>query len=407
MRALVVTLYPPPMPQRDHGGIYRRLKLFVGAIAELCDTIEMFYFVTPEYLEGIDYKTFSATQSDYWGTPISVKLVPRNPWQQHKSLKYRDQCCQFTGETQIAALEASISSRPDFIFAHRLMMMIPILQVGHELPPLFLDLDDVEHRVMFRSALNSQSWRKKAVNLLRVPGILAAERAAIRSSRKTFVCSERDRRHLRILGMGANVEVAPNAVEIANCGASVSPEKTILFIGNYTYSPNVEAAERLISQILPLIRQQVGAARLIIAGNYPELIPAYASSPPNVEFTGPVPDLEPLYARSRVICCPILNGGGTRIKLLEAAAHAKPIVSTAVGAEGLSFENELEILIRNRDSEIAQACCRLLTDDTLSLRLAKSAYRKICSHYEPGSIKKTIARQMMEGLEDGRVLRRA
>jgi glycosyltransferase involved in cell wall biosynthesis len=202
-----------------------------------------------------------------------------------------------------------------------------------------------------------------------------------------------------MFGMGSNVAVGPNGVDVANREPSVSPEKTILFLGNYTYPPNAEAAERLISQIWPLIRQQVGTARLIIAGDYPELIPAYASSPPSVEFTGLVHDLEALYARSRVICCPIVNGGGTRVKLLEAAAYAKPIVATTVGAEGLSFENELEILIRNIDSEIAQACCRLLTDDALSLRLGTSAYQKACSHYELGHIRKNIAHRLADGLE--------
>ena len=73
--------------------------------------------------------------------------------------------------------------------------------------------------------------------------------------------------------------------------------------------------------------------------------------------------------RSRVVCCPVANGGGTRLKLIGAAAHAKPIVATPVGAEGLIFENKLEILICDADSRIAQGCIRLLTDDAMALQL--------------------------------------
>ena len=109
-------------------------------------------------------------------------------------------------------------------------------------------------------------------------------------------------------------------------------------------------------------------------------------------------DLEALYERSRAICCPIVNGGGTRVKLIEAAAHAKPIVATSIGAEGLSFESEREILICETDGEIAQACIRLLTDDAASLRLGKSAYDKARSCYAVDNVRKKIACEIAKSL---------
>jgi glycosyltransferase involved in cell wall biosynthesis len=380
--------------------------MFVGAIAELCDSIDMLHFVNADFDLPIDPKAFDAAQSVYWETPVNVQLVPMNPLQRHLLrlllapflLKCRGLFSSFAGKTQIAAIESSISRQPDFIFVHRLPVMHSIFQIDRKLPPVFFDLDDVEHKVMFRSALNSPSWRKKISNLIQIPAIFLAECKGIRLSKKTFVCSERDRLHFRKLGLGPNVVVVPNAVNLAKGDLSVSLEKTILFLGSYAYSPNAEAAERLISRVWPLIQKQVGTARLIIAGNFPERIPAYGSNPPNVEFTGLVHDLEELYARSRVICCPIVNGGGTRLKLIEAAAHAKPMVATSIGAEGLSFENEREILICDTDDEIADCCSRLLTDDALSLLLGKSAYQKACSIYNIEIIKKNIAQELAASL---------
>jgi glycosyltransferase involved in cell wall biosynthesis len=83
-----------------------------------------------------------------------------------------------------------------------------------------------------------------------------------------------------------------------------------------------------------------------IAGNKPERIPSFASHPPGVEFTGFVEDLGQLYQRVGIVCCSILSGGGTRLKILEAAAYGKAIVSTTVGAEGLELRDSIEIVIR-------------------------------------------------------------
>jgi glycosyltransferase involved in cell wall biosynthesis len=385
--------------------------LFVGAIAELCDTIEILHFVHPDYFARTDPKSIAAAQRDFWGAAVNIEFVPTNARKRHPLelglapllLKYRWDFSPYIGQTQIAGLKARISSGPDFIFVHRLQLMNSISQVDRKLPPVFFDLDDVEHRVKSRAALMSPSWRKKATNFIQVPAIMAAEARATRLAKRTFVCSEYDRLQLRMLGMGSNVTVVPNAVDIPRRDPALPLDRTILFLGYYEYPPNIEAAERLISRIWPLIRQQVESARLIIAGNLPERVPAYHLRPANVEFTGFVDDLEALYARSRVICCPITNGGGTRVKLIEAAAHAKPIVATAIGAEGLSFENKHEILICNTDSEIAETCSRLLTDDAMCLRLGKNAYHKACSHYEPGSIKRNIAQHFVESLNQAPV----
>ncbi len=113
-------------------------------------------------------------------------------------------------------------------------------------------------------------------------------------------------------------------------------------------SPHIEAAERLVTRIFPLVKRKLPEARLLIAGKASDSLPSRRTTPENVEYLGYVPDLDGLYANTRIVCCPMLNGGGTRIKLIEAAAYARPMVSTRIGAEGLDFENGREILLRGR-----------------------------------------------------------
>ena len=109
---------------------------------------------------------------------------------------------------------------------------------------------------------------------------------------------------------------------------------------------------------------------------------AIASNPPGVEFTGFVEDIQKLYKRSRVVCCPILAGGGTRIKIIEAAAYEKPIVTTTIGLEGIKMSDGKEVLIRDDAKSFSKACVQLLKDRTLCERLGKAARKVAVKEYK-------------------------
>jgi glycosyltransferase involved in cell wall biosynthesis len=96
------------------------------------------------------------------------------------------------------------------------------------------------------------------------------------------------------------------------------------------------------------------------------------------------------------VCSPISIGGGTRVKIIEAAAWAKPIVSTSIGAEGLSFKDEVEILLRDDDDSIAAECVRLLQDDELCRSLGEAARLKARATYEVGAVRERIARTFIQ-----------
>ena len=286
--------------------------------------------------------------------------------------------------------------RPDIVFVHRLGPMCAVLRAGVTHPNLFFDMDDVEHRVWERVARTAPRRPGKRLYLAQVPAIRRAERRAIAAARRAFVCSEADRAYLDRLGWGRNVAVVPNAVRMPLLKQGPVAAPTLLFLGTFMYQPNVDAAERLVTRIWPLIRKMRPDATLLIAGKWHESLPSSRTPPEGVEYLGFVPDLDRLYERVRVVCCPIDVGGGTRIKLIEAGAYAKPIVSTGVGAEGLGFEDGLHALIRDSDQGFAQACLDVLGRDELCVELGHNVRKLVERDYDVARIEERIKAAMMD-----------
>jgi glycosyltransferase involved in cell wall biosynthesis len=407
MRAVIVTLLRPPDPARDRHGIYRRLEMFLHGVSCVCEEIEIVHFARPEEMALVAHS--SAESSAFWGTPVTVRLVPlsvkpRLWWQAASvafSVRYRGDFRPFLGPDQASALGRILAASPSptLIFAHRLPAMAALLQLRRVRSPIFFDLDDVEHRVKLRAAQTASSPLAKMHNLLEIPALLQAERRSIARATRTFVCSALDRAILSELNFDVSrTVVAPNAVEVAEPRPGLLRSKSVLFLGNYGYPPNAEAAERLITRIWPKLRAITDSARLIIAGDHPERIPSFAHQPRDVEFTGFVDDLETLYARARIVCCPICNGGGTRLKLIEAAGYGKPIVATPVAVEGLEFKHASDILVHDDENELALACARLLQDDALADALAAAAHRKARSLYSLANLPELIAHELRAGL---------
>ncbi|MGA9844207.1 MAG: glycosyltransferase family 4 protein [Nitrososphaeraceae archaeon] len=115
----------------------------------------------------------------------------------------------------------------------------------------------------------------------------------------------------------------------------------ILFVGNFLYDPNIDAALYFCKQIFPLILKYIHNAKLLLVGNSPtpEILKLGTSSNNNIIVTGYVDSLYPFYKAAKVVVCPLRIGGGIKVKILEALRAGKAIVSTSVGAQGLSVDN--------------------------------------------------------------------
>jgi glycosyltransferase involved in cell wall biosynthesis len=266
------------------------------------------------------------------------------------------------------------------LFVHRLISFTPVLLSHARLPRTFFDLDDIEH-ISFRRSIKQPPWYpEKLLLYLRLPMVMFWEQRAVRLSHKTFVCSENDRNYLSKIFCSKKIAVIPNAIDVHDA-VEPSDKPRLLFLGQMSYYPNRMAADYLINSIWPAVFSALPDARLLIAGSGHESLAGFASSPPGVEFLGFVDDLETLYKKATVVCCPILYGGGTRIKILEAAAYGRPVVSTTVGAEGIDLRAEEEILLRDTPGSFAEACIRLLKDRNLTVQIGQAARSAVSEKY--------------------------
>jgi glycosyltransferase involved in cell wall biosynthesis len=293
-----------------------------------------------------------------------------------------------SNEGAVDAVRAAVRAGPDLICAHRLGVMGLLMKLSGDVgrTPVFFDLDDIEHISLSRRLLRAPEWPMERLMLTHVPRLLLAEIQAIRRSRLTFVCSEQDRRYLRRLACSRRVEVLMNSTRFPAGVRAGAPEPVVLYVGNFDYQPNRLAADILVQDIWPAVRTRVPNARLILAGIHPRRVRSCPSTDPSVTFPGFVYDLDKLYEQARVVCCPILNGAGTRVKIIEAAARARAIVSTTLGAEGLTFENGKEIVLRDGVAPLADECVRLLQDPAAAERLGIAAREKARSTYEHSAV---------------------
>ncbi|NDP41114.1 MAG: glycosyltransferase [Aromatoleum sp.] len=420
-RLLFVSRAFPADFDRATYGIYMRMRVLLEAIRNLADDLDILFFVDPSVPISEELRRRTQVRiAQSWGVEANVFLAHERPvasdagyWANYVApvLDFRrnPDYAGMAGPEQVAAVEAALDRDISAIVVHRLDAMCPILTIRRKLPPIFLDLDDIEHRKLVRELARKPFYPGKLALFLRAPSVFLAELRAIRRTCSTFVCSQSDRRYLSHFVPSDRIAEVPNVATFPPDAPAASESETLLFLGSYTYAANVDAAEHLVRVLWPHIRALRPSATLLVAGQRPERIPSYAAKPPGVVFTGFVDDLAALYARVRVVCCPIRYGGGTRIKIIEAAGYGRPVVSTPIGAEGLVFTHPDEIVLARTDDEFAASCARLLGDADQARAVGVAARRRAHSAYDRDAVIAGVRRIVEAGLSttvdsDGRGL---
>lgn len=156
----------------------------------------------------------------------------------------------------------------------------------------------------------------------------------------------------------------------------------LVFTGSMDWLPNHDAIQFFAREIMPRIRRSVPDVSLTVVGRnpYPELI-ELSKRDPGITVTGRVDDVRPYIERAAAYIVPLRIGGGTRLKIYEAMAMEKPVVSTTVGAEGLPISHERELLLADTPADFAAAVVRVLSDDALAKSLSTSAATLVREHF--------------------------
>jgi glycosyltransferase involved in cell wall biosynthesis len=208
----------------------------------------------------------------------------------------------------------------------------------------------------------------------------AFERKASQRFDGIVAVSRDDRETIRRDYAVDNVYEIPTGVDIEffRPGNNSAETNGLVFTGSMDWLPNEDAIRYFTDQILPLIRLKIPRVTLTVVGRnpYPSLL-ELGKRDPAIIVTGRVDDVRPYIERAAAYIVPIRIGGGTRLKIYEAMAMAKPVISTSVGAEGLPLHEGKELLLSDTAEDFAESVVRVLTDNSLARSLGETAATRV------------------------------
>ncbi|MEA2457823.1 MAG: polysaccharide biosynthesis protein PslH, partial [Thermoleophilaceae bacterium] len=204
--------------------------------------------------------------------------------------------------------------------------------------------------------------------------------------RRIVAMSDADAAELSAVAPGTPVDVVPNGVATADIGPAAGPPPepaTLVFTGTMAYPPNREAALWFAARVWPRVVERRPDARLLVVGRDPtDDVRALAAADERIEVTGGVPLVMPYYERAGVVVAPVRSGGGTRLKVLEALASARPLVSTSVGCEGIDVTPGEHLLVEDDPQRFADAVVALIEDPARARALGEAGRERAVERYD-------------------------
>jgi len=273
---------------------------------------------------------------------------------------------------------------------------------GEKLPPLIVDSHNIDYDLARQYARTGDSVGRRLYYEVNWRKLKREELGTYRNADGIYLCSAADERRLLDEIPKARTAVIPNAADVEHYQPRPTdppPDgRTVVFFGVLTYAPNFDGVLHFVQDIWPRIAQAHPQARCkIIGGQPPPSIQALAG--PRIELAGFVPDLRPHLAAAAAVIVPLRFGGGTRLKIVEAMAMGKAIVSTSLGAEGIEAVRGRDILVEDDPQAFADAVNRLLAEPGLAMRMGQSARQLAVDRYAWSGAARTLEnfyRQIIE-----------
>ncbi|MGA7684954.1 MAG: glycosyltransferase family 4 protein [Terriglobales bacterium] len=252
--------------------------------------------------------------------------------------------------------------------------------------PSLLFQHNVESEIWRRHSETASNPIKKLMYDVEFRKMLAYEKSAVQRFQHVIAVSENDRSLMTRWVEGDRITVVPTGVDLAEFAPDSSnptePAPIVSFVGAMDWEPNVDGVEYFCGEIWPSIKFAVPDARLRIVGRNPvRRVEKWASD--SIEVTGRVPSVVEHLRQSTVVIVPLRIGGGTRLKIYEAMAAAKAVVSTTVGAEGLDIHDGRDIVLADDARAFSKAVVTLLRDPDLRCRYENAAAETAAHHDWP------------------------
>jgi glycosyltransferase involved in cell wall biosynthesis len=380
----------PIVPARSGNGLAMRTGFFLDAYAREFDIDLAVFPVSGARVEAGDFlrerterlSVFPLPPADAHFSLIAAMIDPAARLSAFRQYG-RPSLTSRLGAVAQSTLESWIGERRyDAVHVERLYLA-PLVERWTSMPresrpQLMIDSDDDDSTTFRRLAdrarrdgrFHAAEWAQAEAD-----AFLAMAQRALPKFDLVFAASATDA--ASISSYAATASVVPNVIP-----AGIAPvrkprrsrSKTILFVGNMSYTPNADGARWFLNRVWPRLRRASRSPlRLVIAGSNPPQSLARTGKQRDVRVTAWVPDLAPCYRAADLVVVPIRVGGGTRIKLIEAAAHGLPIVSTTLGAEGTAFRHGRDLLLADTEERFVEACAGLLANPVRAARFGRRA----------------------------------
>lgn len=272
-----------------------------------------------------------------------------------------------------------------------------------ETTPCVLNHHNIESHMLLRRASLESNFLKGLYFKLEGIKLERYERAFCPRFTLNVVCSDLDKERLHQIATGTRIESVPNGVDIEYFNPlqnTLQKKNSLVFAGGLNWYPNTAAMVFFAEKIWPLLKQRIPDIEMNVIGqDPPESLLALAKHDDGFKVHGFVNDVRPFIDSATVYVCPIKDGGGTKLKILDALAMGKALVADAVACEGIEVANGENVVFAQSPDEYVNAIVMLLGDNAMRTRLGISGRKLVCDRYSYRELGLRLARLFAETKE--------
>jgi len=251
--------------------------------------------------------------------------------------------------------------------------------------PAVLREHNAQYIVWERHAVHARSPLEKLYAAWCAPRVRAYEAKMVERFARCLAISQADARYLSAISPAARVEAIPCGVDMEYFHPSPEAQEepySMVLTGSFDWKPKQHNLKVLLTEVMPRIRARLPRAMLYVVGKgVPDRLRRLSERTPGVTLTGKVPDVRPYVWCSSLVLNYLESGGGIALKLLEAMAMCKPVLSNSFGCEGIEVEHGREVFLADGPERFAEAAVLLLGDAALRRAMAERGYQCVRESY--------------------------
>lgn len=347
-------------------------------LERMCDSVELAYLPFSQA-----QKIRSGIKSVFSGRPHSVALYRTEYLMRRAQMLVRTRAIDVVHVDTIGLMDDIVGALP-----------VPVKSLTHH---------NVESHMMFRRAEKEPARFKRWAYSHEANKLRRYEQEVCTLYDLNLMVSELDESLLRQHVPQLRSAVIPNGVDCRYFAFAerATGARSLIFTGGLDWYPNADAIRFIGTEVWPKLRRRLpGAIFDIIGRNAPNDIKEMVHSSPGMRLHGYVPDVRPYIRDARIFLCPIRDGGGTRLKILDALAQGIPVVATQLACEGLGVKHGEQVLYAETPQDYVTMIDRLLSDDTLCHHLSVAGRRFVEQRYSFDAIGSRLSDTYQRMLEE-------